>query len=175
MISKVIITVISSDKPGVVEAVANCIKRCEGSWLESRLAQMAGKFAGVISASLPTDKISDLTHQLNLLKTQAIHAVLDDSLYDDITETIGATVSFSISGPDRKGIVQDVSKAFTEKHINVQTLSTELSSMPYSGDPLFIAKGTITVPQTVSQAALNDALNTIADQLGLDFSLNLEE
>ncbi len=176
MKSKFIVTVVSSDKPGVVESIANCVKNCEGNWLESRLAQMAGKFAGVISVSIPTAEADNLKLQLENLKAEKnIHAFLDNASELESSHYEGLEVGFSVSGPDRVGIVQELSKAISDRNINLQTLSSEISSMPYSGEPLFSASGKLTVPTNVGLNELNDSLNQIADSLGVDFSLHTEE
>ena len=41
MTTPLVITVISADKPGLVESLAQVINRHGGNWLESRMARMA--------------------------------------------------------------------------------------------------------------------------------------
>ena len=43
-----VLTVIGKDQPGLVEALADLIAQHEGSWDESRMARLAGHFAGVV-------------------------------------------------------------------------------------------------------------------------------
>lgn len=47
-----VLTVIADDKPGIVEQLAATITEHGGNWLESRMAQMAGKFAGICASVL---------------------------------------------------------------------------------------------------------------------------
>ena len=47
MARALVLTVIGEDRPGLVEALADLIDRHEGSWDESRMARLAGHFAGV--------------------------------------------------------------------------------------------------------------------------------
>ena len=44
-----VLTLIGPDRPGLVEAVAEVVARHGGNWLESRMAHLAGKFAGAPS------------------------------------------------------------------------------------------------------------------------------
>ena len=53
MTTPLVITVISADKPGLVESLAQTISRHGGNWLESRMARMAGQFAGIVRVDVP--------------------------------------------------------------------------------------------------------------------------
>ncbi|MCZ7019144.1 glycine cleavage system protein R, partial [Salmonella enterica] len=59
-----VLTVIAADKPGVVERVAHCIAERGGNWLESRMAHMAGQFAGILRVSVPMENRSELVSAL---------------------------------------------------------------------------------------------------------------
>lgn len=55
-----IITFIGDDRPGLVESLSQVISDHNGNWLESRLSQLAGKFAGLISVSVPEESTAAL-------------------------------------------------------------------------------------------------------------------
>lgn len=192
-----VITVLSNDKPGVIDAVAQCVKQHGGNWLESKLAQMAGKFVGVIRIRVDKTEFEPLKQSLSLLKQNGIHTTYE-VIYKDIgSKGIDANkslegnidfdskkahlrASFHAIGPDRKGIIKELSSAFLAKNINVDTLETKLSSMPYSGDPLFEAAGEVDIPgnsdnndQRLNE--LHQQLDDIADDLGIDISLSINQ
>ena len=48
MRSQLVLTVIGRDRPGLVEAIASQIAKHGGNWEESRMAHLAGKFAGIL-------------------------------------------------------------------------------------------------------------------------------
>ena len=50
-----VLTIIAADKPGVVERIAQNIAAHGGNWLESRMAHMAGQFAGILRVSVPAE------------------------------------------------------------------------------------------------------------------------
>ena len=50
-----VLTVIADDKPGIVEKLSSVIADHHGNWLESRMAQMAGKFAGILRISIDSE------------------------------------------------------------------------------------------------------------------------
>ena len=43
-----VLTVIGDDRPGLVEQLAAAISEHRGNWLESSMAHLAGKFAGIV-------------------------------------------------------------------------------------------------------------------------------
>jgi len=53
----VVVTLLGPDRPGLVEMVAGIIAGHGGNWLESRMSRLAGKFAGILRAELPEDRV----------------------------------------------------------------------------------------------------------------------
>ncbi len=168
----IILSVLSHDKPGVVSAIANVVTECGGNWQESRLSRLGGKFAGVIAVVIDADHLAPLRESLIGLSQQGIQVVLD--VNQAPPQLCGLCLRFHAAAPDRKGIVREMSNALAHHHINVLELTTECSSMPYSGDPLFSASGLIALPPSLSIDAANDVFDAISGELGIDFELQPE-
>ncbi|NIM63004.1 MAG: glycine cleavage system protein R, partial [Acidobacteria bacterium] len=47
-----VLTVNGPDRPGLVEALSQTVAKHQGSWLESRMARLAGHFAGILRVSV---------------------------------------------------------------------------------------------------------------------------
>lgn len=170
MITHLILTLISDDKPGIVQRIAQCVAENNGNWLESRLAQLAGKFAGVVRISTPEDNLQTLKQALQAMESEGLHLVVET-----VTGRHGSaphqTARFSAVGPDRPGIIREISQALASYKINVEGLVTNCSSMPYSGDPIFEAQGTLSVAGETDWDSLEDQLHAIADHLAMDIQL----
>ena len=175
MQTHVIMTVVSDDKPGVVEAIAKVVSDQQGNWLESRLAQLAGKFAGVVRISISPEQLPVLNEALSSLSSEGIFVRAEEDQASKETSKETPRAHFHALGADRAGIVREISQAFANKHINVIELETKLSSMPYSGDPLFEATGFIAIPDPVDIQDVQDELDDIADALALDISVKSSE
>ncbi len=184
MYAHLLVSVISDDKPGIVEAIAETITEHGGNWLESRLSQLAGKFAGIVRVSVDSAQQQALEQALSGLSEKAIWVKCETvNPTDTATNTAPNTAPNTatkdakliahvhVVGPDRSGIVREFSRALAKNNINLATLETSLSSMPYSGEPLFEAKGEIEIPKDFALSNLHDALDSIADALGVDISL----
>lgn len=174
MLKNLIVTLISDDKPGIVESIARVIAAYDGNWLESQLAHLAGKFAGVIRVQIDAARQSELVAALEQLSQQQIRVFIDESS-DVLGRTSATTLSFHATGPDRPGIVREISGALAHYQINLEKLDTHLSSMPYSGEPLFEAEGVMAVPVTLDRHELAEHLDHIANELAMDIVLSNSE
>lgn len=167
-----LISVISDDKPGIVDAIAEKIADVNGSWLESRLSKLAGKFAGVIRVTLDEAQAEALEASLATLTDRGIWIKLEP-IASSASRSENLKIAYvHLLGPDRPGIVRELSKALVKNHINLANLETSISSMPYSGDPLFEASGELEIPANVDLQEFHDTLNSIGDALALDIELS---
>ena len=167
-----ILTVTSNDKPGIVEAIATKVTEHQGNWLESSLAQLAGKFVGVVRISLPQIQCELLIAELQQLSSRGITISFDIESADK-NSTAQLTAKFHAVGPDRTGIVKELSTSFAKHSINVNELESKLSSMPYSGDPLFEASGEVSLPDDTALDDVYERLDDIANDLGIDISIRV--
>jgi glycine cleavage system regulatory protein len=167
--TQLILTVICDDKPGVVEQLAQTISLHQGNWLESRMAHLAGKFAGILQVAVADTHQPKLREALMALSQQGFKIVIEDALTASKPEC--RDFSFTVVGSDRPGIVLEIAQAFAGRHINMGELETACSSMPWSGEPMFEASGIIEVPKTVNMNDLYDELDKIADELAIDIRL----
>src|SRR5690606_7686855 len=54
-----LLTALGDDRPGLVAALASAVDEHDGSWVDSQLALLAGKFAGIVQAELPDARVED--------------------------------------------------------------------------------------------------------------------
>lgn len=165
-----VLSIISDDQPGIVESLAQTVSDYGGNWQESHMTQLAGKFAGILRISVEAEKVEALRQALNALDTTGFKIMVENACCIDPAINC-ISYSFAIIGADRQGIVRELAHAFSCRDINMEQLSTDCSSAPWSGEPLFKASGTLQVPEVVNTDALYDHLDAIADELGIDITL----
>lgn len=165
----IIITLLSNDQPGIVKQLATVISEHHGNWLESRMAQLSGKFAGILKVSIDEKNAHQLIQSLNQLSGEGLQILIDHTA--EAEPSPGHTLTFELVGADRIGIVSEISQAFLEKGINIDEMETQCSSMPWSGEPLFEAKGVLLAPMDTNTDQLLDQLDAIEDRLGIDITL----
>lgn len=171
MSSCIVFTFIGNDKPGLVEMISQTVARHGANWLESRMSQLAGKFAGIIRVSVGNEDLAELITALNALSQQGLSVVVEQS--EDIVNPIALnTLRLTIVGLDRPGIVREVSQALSKHQINVLDMSSSLTSAAMSGEALFNAEAVIQIPDSVDIDELEEQLEDIANELTVDITLD---
>ena len=164
MQSTLVMTVIGTDRPGLVESVANLVASHGGNWLESRMARLGGQFAGILRVQVPADRAAALTAALQGLGGKGLTVVAQN----DQASTPASKAELrmlEIVGQDRPGIVQQITRALTQHGVNVEELETECVSAAMSGEMLFRARAKVLVPAATNLAALKAELEKIAADL----------
>jgi len=164
-----VLTVIGSDRPGLVELVSRIIAGHGGNWLESRMSRLGGQFAGIIRVEIPPAAESALAADLAALAAEGLTVVSRSSG----PEPAGALrlVALEVVGLDRPGIVRDISEALARAGANVEELTTSRESAAMSGEPLFKAEIKVNLPAGCDVSAVRRELEEIAANLLVDISL----
>ncbi|MFE1813194.1 glycine cleavage system protein R [Metapseudomonas otitidis] len=167
-----VLTVIAADQPGLVERIAQCIATHGGNWLESRMARMAGQFAGILRVAVPAEGQGKLVAGLQGLETHGIRVMLADSGAEPASGW--QTIHLELVGNDRPGIVRDITHLLSRHGVNLEQLQTEVVPAPMSSEPLFRAEATLAVPLALSLDDLQAQLETLADDLMVELTLNAD-
>jgi len=168
MQTHLVMTIIGKDRTGLVESLARVVAEHDGNWLESRMCRLGGEFAGILRVQLPADRRAALE--------QALAKVTDLKIVFQSGAPAAATMqpsfaTLEVIGPDRPGIVREVTRALAAQGVNVEELATECTSAPMSGEPLFQARAKLLLPGGVTVGALRQSLERAAGEMGLEFSL----
>jgi len=163
-----VMTIISPDRTGLVEAVARAVAEHGGNWLESRMCRLGGEFAGILRVEIPAEKRSALLAALDKLQTNGLQIVVRDDAPVPAVE--GRQTKLEIVGADRPGIVREITSALARAGVNVEEFSSEVASAPMSGETLFKAAARLRLPARCDLAALKKDLEKIAADLLVDVS-----
>jgi glycine cleavage system regulatory protein len=166
-----VLTVIGEDRPGLVEALSGLIAEYEGSWDESRMARLAGHFAGVVQIHLPEAQAASLLEALPTLGERGLSVSVVDSDWSLANVDHREMIRLELVGQDRPGIVREVSAALSALGVSVQDLWTSVESAPMSGETLFRAEAELALPPGVALDAIRARLERIADELMVDVHL----
>jgi glycine cleavage system regulatory protein len=168
--SSLVLTLIGQDRPGLVEAVAKVVAAHGGNWLESRMARLASKFAGVLVVSVPDDRAEELVRALESLRAQGLTVVAERA--ESISLDAGRPgYRLDLEGQDRPGIVREVSSALASLGVSVDELETSWRSAPMSGETLFQARAQLHLPAGTSAADVRRGLEAIAEDLMVEIAI----
>ena len=166
-----IITFIGDDRPGLVEQLSSVIESNQGNWHESRLSQLGGKFAGLILVSLPAASGEGLERQLKALSTSGLSVRVTPTVDSNLDHS-GKAITLRVLGPDRLGIVREISRALADRNINVVEMDSQVDSAAMSGEMLFSARIDAHIPADTDLDDLQDSLEEIANHMTLDIDLD---
>jgi glycine cleavage system regulatory protein len=165
--ASLVLTAIGNDRAGLVSALADVVAAHDGNWERSQMAELAGKFAGIVLVTVPDARVDELTAALGPLA-----GVLDVQVHvggDEITDA--QHFSLHLLGNDRPGIVRELSTVLATHGINIDELSTETWEAPMSGGVLFEADAVLEAPADLDEATLRAALEAVANELMVDIEL----
>lgn len=72
MKTSIVLTIIAKDQPGIVNAVSKILYKHRGGWTQSSMSSLAGQFAGILLASVPSELADTCVEELQQLKTQGM-------------------------------------------------------------------------------------------------------
>ena len=163
-----VLTLVGTDRPGLVESVAHLVSTHGGNWLESRMARLGGQFAGIVRVALPAERESELRAALAGLDPKGLKVVVAPDPSGLPVAKAGAAVRLELVGQDCPGIVHQVTQALAAHQVNVEELTTECVEAPMSGGMLFQAQAELLIPAGTDMAGLRRDLETIAADLMVD-------
>lgn len=169
LVPALVLTVIGDDRVGLVETLADTVSRHGGNWEHSQMAELAGKFAGIVVVTVPAERAADLTAALrsldDLLEVSAhpgTDAAADQQAWPMLT--------LDLVGNDHPGIVRDVSAVLSRRGLSIETITTDARDAPMAGGMIFEAHVVARVPPSCDPAALRADLEELADELVVDIS-----
>lgn len=168
MQTQLVMTVIGADRVGLVESIARLVAEHGGNWLESRMCRLGGEFAGILRVEVAPAQRAKLE--------QALAGLAGLTIVVRAAAGAGATgpsrlAALEVVGPDRPGIVKEISSALAAQGVNVEELATECVSAPMSGEQLFQARAKVMLPGSLAFAALQQSLEKAVTGMTVEVSL----
>ncbi|MFV0406645.1 MAG: glycine cleavage system protein R, partial [Propioniciclava sp.] len=136
--STMVLSVIGSDRPGLVQTLVEVVLAQGGNWERSQLAQLEGLFAGIVVVDVADDRAAALRESLRSLEG-ILHVAVHDPDGAALTLEPGHTVTLDLLGNDRPGIVRELSAVFAHHQISIADLTTASREAPMAGGRLFEA------------------------------------
>jgi glycine cleavage system regulatory protein len=165
-----VVTLVGSDRPGLVGSVSDVIQKHNGNWLESRMAHLAGQFAGIVLVEVPEANTEALIGGLNLLSNQGLKVVTELDTAKVADDSAGPVWLVNVVGNDRPGIVREVAQVLASHEVNVEELTTECNDAPQGGGQIFTARAQLCLPEGLTIELLQDELERLATDLMIDFT-----
>ena len=170
MAASLVVTVIGPDRPGLVRLMAERAKGFGANWTASRMANLAGQFAGIVHFDVPPENVDALANALTSLESAGLRVAIGRS---ESTEPPAGRriVNLELSGVDRPGIVRDLSASLAERGVSIEDLHTEIVNGATPSEHLFRVRALLFVPNALSSEALQQGLDALASEMKMDLAL----
>lgn len=165
-----VITVIGDDRVGLVQSLADTVSRSGGNWERSEMADLAGKFAGLVEVTVPDERADELAANLQAMEGLQIHV---QRAADASTLPVN-TVAFRLElvGNDQPGIVQEITSALRGHRVSIERFESAVTDAPMAGGRLFECRATLRGPEE-AMAAVQGDLERIAGELMVELNVGL--
>lgn len=123
---KIIISVLGTDRPGIIAAVARVLLDHDGNIENVSQTSLQSYFAGIFIAAMPKETALENLNAAfeERLSPMGLHAHLQPMADADPVPVITEADSFVITtrGPDRKGLVAEISAVLAHHGVNITNL-----------------------------------------------------
>lgn len=167
--TSLVVTVIGRDRPGIVRMISDSLQGLAVNWADSRMTHYADQFAGVVHLQVSPEQIEQVTANLQRLETEGL--ILQWARSDAPPVPAGnRMLRLELSGPDRPGIVRELSVGLAERGVSIEDLHTEIN--PVNGQSHFKVRALLVVPQALSDDTLRKVLEGLASEMMMDIGLD---
>ncbi|MFD2179503.1 glycine cleavage system protein R [Veronia pacifica] len=166
---QLVITLIGPDRAGLVDQISNIIYDHQASWQASSLSNLAGMFAGIILIQVSDNLVTPLRDALS--EINGLDVVINEGEKSPESQVMQHH-QLSVTGNDRPGIVKEVSQALASFGININKMETHAQSAANAGTMIFNAQFHLDIPESLSLNDLREKLESLSDDLMVEFDNN---
>ena len=164
-----VISILGDDRAGLVEALSRVIAEHDGNWERSHMTHLAGKFAGVVLATIPQGHEDDFVSSLEPLEQQGLFRVAVEE-GDGVTHD-GPSFDLRLVGTDHPGIVHQLSHLLASKGVSIDNLATDTIPAPMSGGTLFEAEARLRLPAGMTADEVGGHIEALAADIMVDIDI----
>lgn len=169
--TSLIVTVVGRDRPGIVRQISDCVQGTLVNWADSRMNHFAGHFAGTIHLQVAPKDAATVSAALQGLTSEGLQVQLARS--DAPPMAFGnRMLKVELSGPDRPGIIRELSASLAERSVSIHDLHTEILPPAERDQHLFRVQALLVVPENLADGALRELLEKLASQMMMDVALD---
>ena len=165
-----VLTVIGRDRPGIVDRLSDVVALHGGSWQKSRMAKLAGQFAGVLEVAVDDRDAPRLRQALGALAGEGLTVQLADAVPPEPSVPARRLV-VSVVGHDRPGIMRAMARALAARGVNVYELESSCAAAPMSGELMFAARAVVELPLDLGADEVRADLEALAGDMMVDFAV----
>ncbi len=166
-----VVTAIAPDRPGIVRLLSERARGFGANWAGSRMASLAGQFAGMVHFEVPAENAERLAEALRGLESSGISVVFAKSKAPPAPAG-QRIVHLELLAPDRPGIVRELSTGLAERGVSIHEMWTEIVDGGTPTENKFKVEAMLMVQDSLSNEQLRKSLDVLATQGMADIALD---
>jgi glycine cleavage system transcriptional repressor len=171
MTSKLVLSAVGKDRPGIVNDLSNIVYQDSLNIEDSRMTVLGGEFALLMLVSGDPAALSSLEDRISEIESELDLRILAKPTTENAPDHGTIPYKVEVSSLDHPGIVRNIASFFSSRNINIVNLQTEKYAAPHTGTPMFALNMTIGIPVDSSISRLRDAFHDKCDEMNLDAEL----
>ena len=168
--SSLIVTVVAPDRPGIVRSIAERAKRHGANWAASRMTSLHDQFAGIVHLQVPPANVDALSAALRTLESTGVSVTVARTDASPVPPG-RRIVRLELTGPDRPGIVNELSSRLADRGVSIEDLHTEIVNGTGESQHLFRVHALLHVPNSLREDELRASLDALASESRTDIAL----
>jgi glycine cleavage system regulatory protein len=167
--TSLVVTVMGPDRPGIVSLLSDRAQRYGANWAASRLANLAGEFAGMVHFEVPRENAEPLANALRGLASSGLRVVIAKGDGAGVPAGLRG-VELELVGDDRVGIVSNLTRMLAARGVSIENIHTEIVGGK-TAKPTFKVAAHLLVPVSLSLEDLQRELGVLANEMMVDIAL----
>jgi len=167
--TSLVVTVMGPDRPGIVSLLSDRAQRYGANWAASRLANLAGEFAGMVHFEVPRENADALANALRGLESSGLRVNIAKSDGAGVPAGLRG-VELELVGDDRVGIVSNLARMLAARGISIENIHTEIVGGK-TAKPTFKVAAHLLVPVSLSLEDLEREIGVLANEMMVDIAL----
>ena len=171
--SKLLISVLGHDQPGIIAAISEAILLKQGNVENVSQTLLQSVFGALIIVTVPENISPENLKEELLEKTKALALFIHVDKYTDKTQTSQTELTqpyiVTVLGADQKGLVFEVSKLLAKHRVNITNMQALFKGGDEPSDNLMIFE--VDVPKSTVMSELRTALEKTSKSLALEINI----
>jgi glycine cleavage system transcriptional repressor len=168
MTKQLVIAAVGEDRPGLVDQLSGFILDSGCNIADSRMMVLGGEFAVLLLVTGNWNNLAKLEDQIEQIEAKLGMTV--SVKRTEKKERTGEYLPYAVDvvSLDHPGIVHNLANFFSQRHINIQDLSTSSYAAAHTGTLMFSVHISLDVPADTHIASLREEFLDFCDRLNLD-------
>lgn len=168
MKSHILLSSMGRDHPGILQRIANKIKKYDANIETQRISTLGGDFTILLSISMKDENVEPLLTVLNDMKTDELFIYAKKITPDALDESNGQKKELIVKGVDQIGITDVIASITSETGVNITSIVQDIT---HEKTPKLNFRAELAIPKDTNTDELSRRLKSMEKELYVSVDL----